>query len=725
MNPPNDCPDPSRLRALLGGDLDEAGESSVVDHLDRCPDCRALLDRWAATADPLAGLTARATPVPSPALERVLERLKAVHPGAEGQGPTTFTGPTTEADEDALPGRIGPYELVARVGRGGMGVVFKAIDPALNRVVAVKVLAPELAASPLARRRFLREARAAAAVCHDHVVTIHAVDEVEGLPYLVMQFVAGRSLQEKIDQEGRLGLREMLRIGTQVASGLAAAHAQGLVHRDIKPANILLENGIERAKITDFGLAVAASDARLTRDGAIAGTPQYMAPEVARGEPVDARTDLFSLGSVLYAMATGEAPFGGESAVAVLRRVSDAPPRPIRELNPELPAWLVAVIGRLMAKDPAARYQTAVEVAEVLARRLAEVQGREPPVMEPSQPRRGTRFATTRWRWAVALTALAFTALIALAVRNGGVIRVSRKSVGLTQATARETSPTTPVIRSDREWLRLGLESMRRGEPALAVKQFSEALRDDPENVTALNERGKAFSTLADLPRASADLSKAIRLDPRNSVAYGERSYVRLRSNDFLGVIADCDEAIKIDPSNAFVYNNRGKAYNSLARWDLAIADLNEMIHRVPTEPWAYFHRAYAYRHRDEPDRALADCDRALALNPEVPHFHIQKAGILADRKDFEHAVQAADEAIRLAPDEPMFRIDRAQILVLKGDGAGALADYDKVIASGRFDAGMYDARAEVRASVGDAAGAKADRAAAARLRSGSPRGGP
>ena len=223
-----------------------------------------------------------------------------------------------------------------------MGVVFKAIDPALNRVVAIKRLAPDLATCPLARRRFVREARAAAAVCHDHVVTIHAVDESNGSPYLVMQYVAGQSHQEKIDRSGPLGLRETLRIDSQIAFGLAAAHAQGLVHRDIKPANILLENDVERAKITDFGLAAAASDARLTRDGSIAGTPQYMAPKVARGEPVDPRTDLFSLGSVLYAMVTGEAPFGGDSVVAVLRRVSDDSPLPIRELRRDAPAGLVA-----------------------------------------------------------------------------------------------------------------------------------------------------------------------------------------------------------------------------------------------------------------------------------------------------------------------------------------------------------------------------------------------
>ena len=164
----------------------------------------------------------------------------------------------------------------------------------------------------------------------------------------------------------------------QAALGLAAAHAQGLVHRDIKPANILLENGVERVKLTDFGLARAADDAGLTQSGVIAGTPQYMAPEQARGEPVDHRADLFSLGSVLYAMCTGRSPFRAESAVAVLRRVSEDTPRPIREVNPDIPDWLAAIVARLHAKDPARRFQSAAEVADRLGEHLAQLQGAAP-----------------------------------------------------------------------------------------------------------------------------------------------------------------------------------------------------------------------------------------------------------------------------------------------------------------------------------------------------------
>src|SRR5205807_9225669 len=161
---------------------------------------------------------------------------------------------------------------------------------------------------------------------HEHVVAIHAVDEVKGLPYLVMAYVPGLSLQERLDRDGPLELAEILRIGMQTAAGLTAAHSQGVIHRDIKPANILLENGVERVKITDFGLARIVDDASLTQSGVLAGTPQYMAPEQARGEAQDQRVDLFSLGSVLYALCTGWPTFRADNTMAGLRRVTDDMP---------------------------------------------------------------------------------------------------------------------------------------------------------------------------------------------------------------------------------------------------------------------------------------------------------------------------------------------------------------------------------------------------------------
>jgi serine/threonine protein kinase len=284
-------------------------------------------------------------------------------------------------------GHFDHYEILQEVGRGGRGIVFKALDPALHRVVAIKVIAPEFAAFASARQRFLREAQAAAAVCHEHVVTIYAVAERRGLPYLVMQFVAGVSLQEHLEKRSPLPVEEILRIGIQTAQGLAAAHAQGLVHRDIKPANILLESGLGRVKITDFGLARTANDASITQVGAIVGTPQYMAPEQARGETVDCRADLFSLGSVLYFMCTGRVPFQGDSSLSVLRKVCDEMPSPINAINPSVPPWLVEIVARLQAKEPANRFQSAAEVSRVLAEKFALLRRARSRPTTPGEPK--------------------------------------------------------------------------------------------------------------------------------------------------------------------------------------------------------------------------------------------------------------------------------------------------------------------------------------------------
>jgi hypothetical protein len=210
---------------------------------------------------------------------------------------------------------------------------------------------------------------------------VHGVHETDGLPYLVMEYIAGESLQDRIDHHGPLELLETVRIGLQTALGLAAAHKQGLIHRDIKPANLLLENGLARVKITDFGLARTAEDAALTQQGDVIGTPEYMAPEQARAAAVDCRADLFSLGSVLYAMCAGQPPFRGSTPLAVLRAVCEAEPTPIRALNPDVPAWLESFVGRLMAKNPDDRFQSGAEVAVLLEGYLAHL--RQPGTPAP------------------------------------------------------------------------------------------------------------------------------------------------------------------------------------------------------------------------------------------------------------------------------------------------------------------------------------------------------
>ncbi len=353
-------------------------------------------------------------------------------------------------------GRLGHYEVLEVLGWGGFGIVLKAFDELLQRVVAVKVMAPQLAATSPARKRFLREARASAAVRHENVVAIYNVEE-QPIPYLVMEFIAGETVQQRLDRVGPLDAAEAVRMGRQIAEGLGAAHAMGLIHRDVKPANILLESGADRVKITDFGLARAADDASLTQSGVIAGTPMYMAPEQAKGEVIDHRADLFSLGSVLYVMCSGRPPFRASTTLAVLKRVAEETPRPIREIIPEVPEWLCAIISKLHAKEPEDRFASAKEVADVLARFVAVPQGQGgAPSLPHLVPKAGRprRDRTVRPRWLVPAGAAVLMACLLLVVFL--LVNMLRPSHG--EPSANPKAPVVFQVEANRPWQDTGVD---------------------------------------------------------------------------------------------------------------------------------------------------------------------------------------------------------------------------------------------------------------------------
>ncbi|MGI9473171.1 MAG: serine/threonine-protein kinase [Rubripirellula sp.] len=367
-----DC-DVDLLDALLDDALNAHEESDLIEHLGECESCQRRLDQRAAEPETW-GDAERFLP-DEPYDEFSVSRFEEEAPvdpvSTQIRSVLQVLDPT---DIPSSMGRLGPYEVTGVIGSGGMGIVLKGMDPSLDRIVAIKVLAPHLACSGAARQRFGREAKAAAAVLHPNVIAIHGVANEVALPFLVMPYLRGRSLQRRIDQDGPLDPVDVLRIAVQVASGLAAAHSHGLVHRDIKPANILLEEGVERVTITDFGLARAVDDASMTRSGVIAGTPQYMSPEQARGVAIDCRSDLFSLGSAMYTMCTGHSPFRAETSFGVLRRITDEEPRPIREINPAIPSWLCRLVVLLQSKDVERRIQSAEEVESICRQCLTHVE---------------------------------------------------------------------------------------------------------------------------------------------------------------------------------------------------------------------------------------------------------------------------------------------------------------------------------------------------------------
>ncbi|MFN8741927.1 MAG: serine/threonine-protein kinase [Pirellula sp.] len=365
--------DDAALEALLRPDQSLEPSEELLTHVENCNRCQERISELAGPKTMWQGVTAA---ISQPFDSNQQRRFSPVSLDqsnfnwTESMAKQLLSPPT----HPEMLGRLGRYEVERLIGSGGMGVVFKAFDTELNRPVAIKLLAPYLASSGPARKRFSREARAAAAVVHQHVVPIHNVETELESPFIVMQFVSGESLQARIDRVGPLEMCEILRIGMQVADGLSAAHQQGIVHRDIKPSNILLEEGVDRAVISDFGLARAADDASLTRTGFHPGTPQYMSPEQASGQSVDARSDLFSLGSMLYTMCTGRPPFRAENSLSVMRRISESEPTPIQEINPSIPEWMCAVITQLMAKNVKDRLSSAAEVRGLLEALLSHVQ---------------------------------------------------------------------------------------------------------------------------------------------------------------------------------------------------------------------------------------------------------------------------------------------------------------------------------------------------------------
>jgi serine/threonine protein kinase len=265
-------------------------------------------------------------------------------------------------------GRLGGYRVLQLLGQGGMGFVFRAEDPRLRREVALKVMRPENLRNTVARQRFLREARAAAAVEHENVLSVLQVGEEYGVPFLAMPLLAGETLQELLARDGTLAVPEVIRVGSEAAAGLAAAHAAGLVHRDVKPANLWLEAPAGRVKVFDFGLARRHDRSDLiTSAGRVVGSPAYMAPEqAAAGDDLDTRADLFSLGCVLYQAATGRRAFDGPDVMAVLSALANHDPPPACEVNFDVPPALSDLIARMMEKDPARRPASAHAVAEAL-----------------------------------------------------------------------------------------------------------------------------------------------------------------------------------------------------------------------------------------------------------------------------------------------------------------------------------------------------------------------
>ena len=448
------CPEPQQLQRLVLGQTDDATAAVLERHVEGCAHCSGVLPTLGGDDALVEAMRSAPAVALSPEERSEAERLSHLlrgqspprdtttmdrtHGDAPQAGPVRFDflAPSQAADEI---GRLGAYRVLKILGHGGMGVVFHAEDTQLQRPVALKVMLPGVAEKASARERFQREARLAAKIENDHVVAIHHVAEERGVPFLVMPLLQGESLEDWLRRReverpaAPADTAEVLRLGREIAQGLAAAHERGLIHRDVKPGNVWLEKvGRDsvadlprggdllsaRAKLLDFGLArPVEGDQHLTHSGVIVGTPAYMSPEQARGGAVDGRADLWSLGCVLYRLCTGRMPFQGADLMATLLQAAlETPPAP-RQLNLAVPPELDDLIRRLLAKDPKDRPASARAVVEEL-RRLERTYTQDDTVAfgAPVGARRRSR-----------LVVGAAAAALVLLVVGGIVVRIIRK----------------------------------------------------------------------------------------------------------------------------------------------------------------------------------------------------------------------------------------------------------------------------------------------------------
>ncbi len=429
-----------QLLQLIHGELSESDERHLENLLSLDGELQARLeklsgcDQWSPGSAPVP--LAHESAQLSLAMERVSQFITTG--GSEAGLGLSGAAEATPYELPKLPTLTG-ITLVRQIGQGGMGVVYEGLDDALGRRVAVKFIQPMRAASPEAQERLIREAKATAALHHDNIVTIHSIQSIDGTPALVQQFVDGPTLQEVLDSEGALPIDRCVDLAKQLAKGLAAAHRAGIIHRDLKPGNVLIDKQAGIARLADFGMAKHLAELHLSSPDVVSGTPAYMSPEQTRGEPTDGRSDLFSLGSILFAAIAGQPPFRGDDPFIVMDQVRSAPPPALTKLRPDSPAWLNAIVEKLLAKTPDDRIASAEELLQLL---------------EPSTKPRSN------------VTSMRSVALVSLCVLALGVCTFVwwPRAKSQPSATPKAATETSPMI-----WI---------GDPARSFATLQQAVKD-------------------------------------------------------------------------------------------------------------------------------------------------------------------------------------------------------------------------------------------------------
>jgi tetratricopeptide (TPR) repeat protein len=648
----------------------------------------------------------------APSLRRVHETVNAAgstnasrppEPGAgRGDLPGASPGQGGAVPPAAdVPGRVGRYEIRRLLGRGGMGAVYLAHDPELDRPVALKV--PKLA-GPDAEERFLREARAAAAVSHPNLCPVYDAGRTDGVLYLAMAYVPGPTLTEVLRQDGPLPPARCAAIAAGVARGMAEAHRHGIVHRDLKPGNILLNRRGEPV-VTDFGLVLRAGvrdgtaepaatvdhDPRLTQSGVLMGTPAYMPPEQARGEldRIGPASDVYALGAILFELLTGRPPFPTTPLLEMVRQIENQPAPPPSAVRRGVPPGLDAVCQRAMAKDPASRLASMDLFAEALAPFAAG-------------PRR-------RWaRVAVATAALVLLAVAAVvfyvATDNGTVevrlsdpaadvqVSVDGNEIRLTEGgrvTKLRSGPHGLEVKGQGFETVTRLFKVTRGEKTVVeVKLIPPAKSEQPTKagppplppdrarLAGLLVRGRQLIRQGRFGDVGPVADEALKIDPESPGALALRATFRASQHDVVSARADAEAALKLNPETYRALFIRAYLNAEDGKYDESIADLTAALRLDPTDPAAWANRATSYFRKGEYRQAIADAARAIDLGTTQEHPYLNRGAASACLGDYPKALADYDAAYKIGPSKLQVLIQRSAVHAKAGNAEKAAADW-------------------------------------------------
>ena len=569
---------------------------------------------------------------------------------------SVLTGAEAPRSEPPSLEEIAPHfpqlEVLACLGRGGMGVVYKARQKSLDRLVALKILAPEREKDPQFAERFAREAQALAKLSHPHIVTVYDFGQADGLFYLLMEYVDGVNLRQLL-RTRRLEPKEALAIVPPICDALQYAHDHAVVHRDIKPENLLLDKA-GQVKIADFGIAKMLGGDSTPDEEQGVGTPHYMAPEQhATPQAADHRADIYSLGVVLYEMLTGELPAGQ----------FELPSRKVR-----IDVRLDEIVLRALNREPELRFQKAGQMktaVETLTRDGQEIGPDTPPSVSRANRSKSPNFRGTR--------AMNVKIPIAIAL----VVLFLAASMGILYKFRGRFSGNSPNAQNSKfaEEAKRGSDAFERGDYDQAIVAWDEAIRIDPNHSKVHRWRGDASLNKHEFDKALSEYDEAIRLDPKNGMAYCGRGAALTEKGEFDKAIASFDEAIRLDPeiANLPFYKRYRTAAESLrpnpqnpkfaeagpdavrmrserADYDQAIVAFDELIRLDPNHSEAHRWRGDASLNKHEFDKALSEYDEAIRLDPKNGMAYCGRGAASTGKGEFDKAIASFDEAIRLDP---------------------------------------------------------------------------